>query len=155
MPEFDYFLRVTELPEDAYLVSAIRDGKDILSGPFSLVSGGEVEIVAASGGALLQGVATNAAGKSISDAVVALVPEESLRGRGDLYRAATTDQNGRFVLQGIAPGAYKLFEWMNAEGKAPFRNSEFLKRYESRGTELRFGEEQRLETTISVVDEEL
>jgi hypothetical protein len=60
-------------------------------------------------------------------AIVAMVPESSLRNRGDLYRTATSDQSGRFVFHGIAPGTNKFFAWMNAEGNAPFRNAKLMK----------------------------
>ena len=34
--------------------------------------------------------------------MITLVPEQSQR--TDLFKTATTDQNGQFVMQGIAPG---------------------------------------------------
>jgi hypothetical protein len=40
----------------------------------------------------------------------------------DKYRSTTTDQNGKFTLNGIAPGDYKLFSWIlssNPDGTTP------------------------------------
>ena len=40
---------------------------------------------------------------------VALLP--NVRGRFDLVRTATTDPSGRFRLDRVAPGDYKVFAW--------------------------------------------
>jgi Carboxypeptidase regulatory-like domain len=152
--ESEYRVVFFGLAEDAYLISAKQNGKDILSGTVQISGDSEVEIIAASDGGVVDGLVKNAAGESMPGAIVALVPESSLRNRGDLYRTATSDQSGRFVLHGIAPGTYKLFAWMNAEGIAPFRNAKFMKKYEELGREIQFTRSQRATSSIQLADEE-
>lgn len=152
--ESEYRVIFSGLTEDAYLISAKQNGKDILSGTVQISVESDVEIIAASDGGVLDGLVKNAAGESVPGAIVALVPEISLRNRGDLYRTATSDQSGKFVLHGIAPGTYKVFAWMNAEGIAPFRNAQFMKKYEELGSEIQFTGSQHATSSIQLADEE-
>lgn len=151
--ESEYQVIFSGLAEDTYLISAKQNGKDILSGTAQISGESDIEIIAASDGAVLDGLVKNAAGEPMSGAIVALVPESSLRNRGDLYRTATSDQSGKFVLHGIAPGTYKLFAWMDAEGIAPFRNAQFMKKYEELGKEIEFTRSQHATSPIQLADE--
>jgi hypothetical protein len=47
----------------------------------------------------------------------------------------TTDQNGQFTLQGIAPGEYKLFAWEDIE-PGRYMDPEFLKPHESKAQKI-------------------
>jgi len=48
-------------------------------------------------------------------ATVVLVPAAEKRDQTQLFKTATTDQNGGFSFKAIAPGSYKLFAWENLE----------------------------------------
>jgi hypothetical protein len=61
---------------------------------------------------------------------VALVPED--RHRRDLYLALLASPTGRFELQGIAPGSYKIFAWKDAP-PGSWYDPDFLQIYEDRG----------------------
>jgi hypothetical protein len=61
---------------------------------------------------------------------VVLVPEA--RHRRDLYIALTSSSTGRFQLQGIAPGNYKIFAWKDAPSGSWY-DPDFLVAYENRG----------------------
>jgi hypothetical protein len=50
-------------------------------------------------------------------AIVTLVPES---GRTELLRRVTTDQNGRYVMKDVAPGAYRIYAWNELEPSAEF-----------------------------------
>jgi hypothetical protein len=66
-------------------------------------------------------------------AQVILLPETASRFRLDRYRTAITDQDGRFVLRGIAPGNYILTGWSSIEPNAHL-DAEYMRPYESLGT---------------------
>jgi uncharacterized surface anchored protein len=84
----------------------------------------------------------------ILNAMVVLVPETQLRAQTQLFKNVTSDASGRFRIQTIAPGSYKLFTWEEAENGA-WLNSDFMRIHEERGTavQVREGETQ----TISVL----
>ena len=80
-----------------------------------------------------------------------LAPEAlGLRRRPDLYRSGTTDHEGRFKLQNILPGAYKLFAWEFAATDA-WLDPAFLQLYESFGKSVAFREGEKQETTTTVI----
>jgi hypothetical protein len=107
-------------------------------------------VVLGSGGAELSGV-VNGNGLGVApNSIVALVPDAlALRKRVDLYRSATADHEGRFKLQNVLPGTYKLFAWEYAPTDAWF-DPAFLQLYESFGksVSLRDGEKQETATTV-------
>jgi hypothetical protein len=73
----------------------------------------------------------------MSDISVVLVPE--VRQRTDLYRTTITDPGGRFRLDRIAPGDYKVFAWTEVEADAWF-DAEFMRNYENRGQPIQLKE---------------
>jgi hypothetical protein len=96
----------------------------------------DIDIVLATSSAQVKGVVSDASGEKLSDAIVALVPDGSLRSAADLYRSVVSDRNGQFQIQGIAPGSYHLFAWSDLQGAA-YRNSEFMKKYDGNGVALK------------------
>jgi hypothetical protein len=80
----------------------------------------------------IEGHVINDRNEAVPNAIVALVPETSLRGRTELYRNAGSSPTGEFKLQGIVPGNYKLFAWQEVENGA-WLNAEFLRAYENKG----------------------
>jgi hypothetical protein len=87
----------------------------------------------------MNGSVTNSRGEPIGNATVALVPEAPRRRRADLYRTISTDVSGRFQMQGLTPGDYKVFAWDDVEEGA-WLDPEFLRAYENRGTRVRIDE---------------
>jgi protocatechuate 3,4-dioxygenase beta subunit len=148
----EYRLTLAGLPQGAYWVRAEQLGRNLLSGT-ALVSGDtRIDLVAAMGAATITGSVKNGAGKLVPGAMVALLPALSARDRNDLYRRTTSNQNGEFTFTGMTPGTYKLFSWADADGSAPFRNAEFMKPYEDKGTEIRVEKGQRSTTEIIPLD---
>ena len=58
---------------------------------------------------------------------------------GRRSKITTTDASGRFQLDGVAPGDYKLFAWEDVEDGA-WLDSAFMKLDEDKGTPMRVGE---------------
>lgn len=128
---------------DWYVKSVLAGGRDVNESGIN-VNGGSVvlDVVASANGSVVDGVAVNAKGEPVSNAVIVAAPEARLRGREDRYCKTASDQSGRFTLRGIAPGEYTLFAWESLDGEA-YLNPDFLKSYEGQGSALRVGEGER------------
>jgi hypothetical protein len=143
-----YYLGLAGMPQDAYVVAAKIDDKDVLAEGISLTADTDLQVVVKTSGSSLEGIVSNAAQKNIANAVVALVPDVPLRAAGVLYRSAVSDINGNYQLRGIAPGNYHLFAWSNLEGAA-YRNVEFMKEFNDLGTPVQIdGPHEAINITI-------
>jgi hypothetical protein len=123
---------------DFYLKSARANGEDILEKGLTIGTGsarGPLEIVLSSAGTRIEGTVTGENDLPSAGVVVALVPEEERRHQYRLYKDTTTDQYGKFIIRGVAPGAYKLFSWNEVENNA-WEDSDFLAPFESKGTKI-------------------
>jgi hypothetical protein len=67
------------------------------------------------------------------DVTVVLVPMQ--RQRADLYRSAVTDASGRFKVDRIPPGNYKLFAWEEVENGA-WQDARFIRDFEDLGRQV-------------------
>jgi hypothetical protein len=126
-----YRAEVFGLPPDAYIVSARLGGADILEKGFTLrgESPGPMDITVSGLGGRIAGVVRSPQNEIVPSGRVVLVPEAASRGRSDLFKVATLDQYGRFNIQGITPGRYKIFSWEDVPVGAYF-DAEFLRPFE-------------------------
>jgi len=97
-----------------------------------------LQIVLATGGQL-EGVAMNERSEPLTNVKVALVPDFAYRSREDLYRNAVTDSAGKFKIQGIAAGDYRVFAWEEIADGA-WQDAEVLRDVETRGKAVRIKE---------------
>jgi hypothetical protein len=72
------------------------------------------------------------------------------RERTDLFRAVTADTNGRFAIQSVAPGDYKLVAWDAIEPYAYF-DPELIRQAEQSGAAVRIVESSQLTLNITVL----
>lgn len=147
----DSELNVFQLPEGSYLKSARLGEDDVLEKGLSasrIAKGETLELVISGAGGRADGVVLNIDGQGVGGVAVILIPgsRETFR----LYKSTISDQNGRYTLQGIAPGEYKLFAWEDIEPGA-YRDPEFLRRYEDRGEPLRIEETGRYAVELKVI----
>jgi hypothetical protein len=154
VPEIPFDVTFSRLPPDAYLIRAREGAHDLLREPAEVRGDSTIEVVVGSGGGTIEGSVTNAAGKRIAGAEVILVPESALRDSLYLYKTAQTDQQGRYLLRGIAPGTYKVFGLSEFNGFAPYLNAEFMKRIEDKGIEVKVARAQKLTAAVRLADEE-
>jgi protocatechuate 3,4-dioxygenase beta subunit len=146
----NYGIRLMGLPADCYVQSATAGGEDVLAAGIHVAGGrvaGSLEIQVNCKGGTVQGTVMNDQGRPVSGVTVAVVPEISKRPQLHLFKAATTDQDGRFVLKGLAPGEYKAFAWDRIESGA-YQDPEFLRRYESDGKPVTMGEGSQVEIQL-------
>ena len=102
---------------------------------------GKLDITISTKGARLQGVVANDESLPVAGVWVVAVPEESKRSLRYLYKSVTTDQYGRYDLQGLVPGEYMIFAWAGV-AFGEWEDPEFLKTNGAKGVtvEIRDGD---------------
>lgn len=115
-----------------YVKSIRNKDSDIADQGLQLAStfDGDLDILLAMDSGGLDGRVLEAGRDGGGAARVVLVPEA--RHRHDLYVALVASSTGRFELQGIAPGSYKVFAWKDAPSGSWY-DPDYLSAYEDRG----------------------
>jgi protocatechuate 3,4-dioxygenase beta subunit len=133
---FDGPYRLTTVGQspDCYLKSVRYAGLEISDDEFNVVRGTQaiLEVTIGSRGASVQGTVKDADGLPSSGVWVVLVPDGARRSEFHLFKQTTTDQYGRYLIRGIAPGDYKLFSWEQVEANS-WEDPDFLKPFEEKG----------------------
>jgi hypothetical protein len=111
---------------------------------------GRMEVVVGTDAATLSGRVLDERSEPSVNVKVALVPDEPSRRRWDLYKNATTDQSGSFVIRVIAPGDYKVFAWEEADDNI-WTMSDFLRADEGRGKPIHIGSSGNEKLDVSVI----
>ncbi len=131
LPEGAFRLSILGVPAPFYVKSARfgAAGPDVLENGMTFPGRGteSLEIRIAGNGGQVRGAVADGAGSS-----VVLVPQGRPLLRPDLYKVAEADNNGRFTVGGIAPGAYRLYAWKSVAGRIYF-DEEFMQTFGGRG----------------------
>jgi len=140
LPAGDHRIDLTQ-PEGAYVKSATLGGVDVLNAGLRVTGSvdGTVEILFASDVGSLDGRVEGTAGR---DVTVVLVPNAARRGQRALFKSVNADPAGGFRFQKVPPGDYKVFAWTEENG-GPWRDPEYLRKYEDRGTPVRIDPERK------------
>jgi hypothetical protein len=79
-----------------------------------------------------------------------LIPDPSRPGRAGLEASGWSDDAGRVVMAGVAPGDYRVYAWRQASVSESSVHPEFLKRFEAQSAKVtvRAGEQAQVETRI-------
>src|SRR5262245_50918408 len=140
--------------QNAYVKSIRLGDVDVLNGGlrFSTPPTEPLEIVVAANPGTLQGRVLNDRGEPMPSAVVTLFSElPAVRiFRTDMYKVTSTDTAGRFQVQGLPPGNYKVFAWENVENGA-WMDPELLARYENWGQPVRIEEGKSLSVDLPII----
>ncbi len=110
VPDGDYAVMAFVEGTGWFLKSARLGPDDILNEGLHVEresSGGTISIVISSTGAQLEGSVTEA-DKPVLGAHVRISPDPQTAYNGLRWKTTTTDQNGHFVIPGIAPGKYRV-----------------------------------------------
>jgi hypothetical protein len=132
----EYRVRVTGLPQGAYVQTGRLESKDALDGPITVDNGGallQLQLGFSTG--RVSGVVSDDRQAPVPGVQAVLVPDESRRGRRDAYFTTTADANGQFNLNNVPPGRYKAFAWEDIPAGA-YQYPDFLKQYEDRGQSI-------------------
>jgi hypothetical protein len=141
VPPGDFRVILRQLPARGYIKSMRMGGADVLndglqvSGPPDSI----LEIVIGTNAGSIDGSVVNSRNEVLANRSVVLVPDIRFRQRSDLYKVVSTNNAGRFRMQGIAPGDYKLFAWENVENDA-WQDPNFIQAYENIGRPIRINE---------------
>lgn len=128
----DYKLIVSGLSPNTYVKEARLEQSDALQGvTIGGRVGGMLEIVLGQNPGQLDGTVLGADLKPVSGVQAVLVPNR-LQDRLDLYKTAVTNPDGRFTMQGLPPGDYKVLAWEDIEPFAYF-DPEVLMHYDALG----------------------
>jgi hypothetical protein len=129
------------------------ENMDVLNSTFELAEGRSgapaFDVVLSPNVAQIDGMVTDANNQPLPGVQAVLVPDKN-RERTELFKAAATDQAGRFNLRDVAPGDYKLFAWEALDNFGYFE-PDFLRKYELQGKAVRVEEGGRLNVDTKAI----
>jgi hypothetical protein len=136
---------------DMYIKDARLDSVDVLNQPWA-ISGqvsGTLSVVLANGAGQVDGNVVNDKSEPVRGIQAVLIPDRS-RERVELYKIATTDQNGHFTMRGIQPGDYKIFAWESIEQYAYF-DPDVLVQFEQKGKAVSIGDLSKVTAEVKLI----
>jgi hypothetical protein len=135
---------------DYFVKSVNLGGKDVSNTGFATGSATySLDVVVSAKGATLDGAVLDSKDQAIVDATVVVIPDADRRNRRDLYKEASTDQNGHFILYGLGPGQYTLIASQDLED--PYINLDFFRSYEGRGEVVDIKEGERKSVVLKAI----
>jgi hypothetical protein len=146
----DYELALTGAPPNFYISSVKLGNVDVTAG-LQLASAPQqsLDVVISPNAGVVDGTVIDNAGQGASAVTVVLIPESPRRSRIDLYRVASSDTAGRFRLEGIVPGNYKVFLWESIEENS-WQDPDVLRIYEDQGKPVRINDASRETIQLSI-----
>lgn len=146
-----YKLIVVGLPRGTYLKSAKFGDRDALEFGIDLRQGaaGNLDLVIAAPAAQLTGTVHNDKGEPVPGAMITLVPKDP-KGRSDLSRTGTADQNGNIRMLGVVPAEYNVFAWEDIEQGAA-DDEDFRKPFDSLGAKVKLSEGSKESVQLTVI----
>ena len=146
-----YYLRLAGLTGNCYLKSISLGASDVTSIDVQLAQGSSsIGFVLNPNGGRVDGDVIDDRHQLVKSATIVLVPQPPLRERDDLYKKTTTDQYGRFSLQGIPPGEYELFAWDAIESES-YLDPDMLTPFESLGHGISVQEASQNKVELTVI----
>jgi hypothetical protein len=149
----EYYLTTADLPEGYYLKSVKVGDEEVLDAGFKIDAdaANAISVVLSPDAGAVEAAVLNGKGQPAPEATVVLVPEDAKRrDQVQFYRTATADQQGRFSITDIVPGAYKLFGWDDVEYDACM-GPEFLRPIEDQGKSVVVSQRSRQEYQVQLV----
>ena len=151
-----YDINVYGLPGGFYLKSIRVGDEDITEtgADFSRgIPAAEMTVVLNPNGGKIEGTVQNAKNENAVSAFVTLIPDEKHRTVEWLYKAANTDQNGHFTINGVRPGEYKIYAWEELE-PGSYMDPDFMKPHESAGAavSIKDSSNETLQLTVIPID---
>jgi protocatechuate 3,4-dioxygenase beta subunit len=129
-----------------YLKSMTANGQDLLRRGLQVTPGTNMflDVVESSEGARLSGTVSDKDGKPIAGALLDIVPDA----RDEIHRyvGGLSDREGKFLIQGIPPGEYKVFPWLPESipivrgNFQPYRSATFTQVNDGKGQAVRLEE---------------
>jgi protocatechuate 3,4-dioxygenase beta subunit len=152
VPGGDYQLIVGSQSKDfrGYFTKSINlGGRDVADSGFPVSPEPYLDVLISAKGASIAGTVLDGNGQPMANATVVGVPSGEHRTRPDLYQQETSDESGHFSLRGLNPGTYTVLAF--EELQEDFRQSEFLKTYETRGEIVQLDEGARKSVVLKLI----
>ncbi|HLQ77864.1 MAG TPA: carboxypeptidase-like regulatory domain-containing protein [Terriglobia bacterium] len=129
----EYRVDVRGLPQQAFLVEARLGDRDVSNDLIRILApqSDELSIRLSAKSGRVGGVVVDSSSKPAANATVVLVPVQDSK-RPDRYKTTTALSDGRFEIEGLAPGDYTAFSWQAIEDYSWF-DPNILRQYESKG----------------------
>ncbi|PYS19533.1 MAG: hypothetical protein DMG11_31620 [Acidobacteria bacterium] len=145
----DYRIAMAGAPKSWYMKTARLGTTDVLDRVVRLEGEpkSHLEVLISGNGATLDVIVRDDQQRPVPQAMVILAAAKSLA------LTATTDPSGRAHMEGIVPGAYKVFAPGNREGEGIWQDPDVLGLYENRGLEIRFTEGGNQNVELTVISE--
>jgi len=150
-----YFAMVANLPEGTYLKSVRFGNQDSpdKSVDLSQAQGSaSIEVVLSADAGTVEGLVTDD-GKPAPGSWVLLVPDPPLQDDPFQSKSASTDQNGRFSIKGVAPGEYKLYASSESLTEG-ITDPEALKPFEEKAVKVTVSEKGREQKQLTLLKPE-
>jgi protocatechuate 3,4-dioxygenase beta subunit len=140
-------------PPGFFLKSATVGGRDIETG-FAASGPTTLDITVSYKGGSIEGTVEEKekdVGNThpVSGASVVAIPEEKYRKLSDHFGTGETDQNGHFLIRGLAPGNYTLYAWQDID-ESEYRDPEFLKTQDGNGMAVKVEETSRQQVQLKL-----
>ncbi len=148
-------INIDSLPEGVWIKSITFGATDVTTGELNVPAAqpGLLRIVLAGNGAQISGVV--AEDNKTHRATVVLAPAApDLQQAAQMYKVASTQENGIFTFTGVRPGPYKLFAFEEVEPLA-WLDPEFLKLVDSRGESVSVNEGDRTTKQLTLISPEV
>ena len=140
--------------QGAYVKSMRLGDVDVFNGGLRLERQPDMplSIVVGANAGSLEGVVLNDVRQPIAGAYVIMFANEPADRlyRTDMYKVTSTDNSGRFQVQGLGPGDYRVFAWENIE-RGTWIDSTFLRQQEERGTTVHIDEGKAHTATLPII----
>jgi hypothetical protein len=126
----------------------INTGVTVLPG----AEGQTLEILLGTSAGSLEGRVLSNQKQPVDGAIVGLVPATSTaRGfRMDMYKYTSSDATGKFHVQGLPPGDYKVFAWEDVDKNA-LVDLDFIRGFENLGTTIHVGEGEKPSLELALI----
>ena len=151
-----YRLQVSPLEDDVYVKHVTVGDKEMPEGRLDFsdgVEGQQIKIVLSMNGGHIEGAVMDDKQQPLPHSTVVLIPDQA--DATQRYRLATTDQNGHYVLRGLAPGKYKLYAFDQIDSGG-YYDADYMKPFESKGEEVEVSEGSKVTHDLQLIvnDEE-
>jgi len=134
-----YRINVWPMPTNAYVKRVQLGDQEIKGGAIDFRSGvtaRDLTITVSMNGAQIEGVVREDDQPSVNATVVLVPGDPTLR---NYYADATSDQNGHYILRGVAPGKYKLYAFDEIE-RGAYQDPDFMQPYENHSESIEIAE---------------
>jgi hypothetical protein len=138
LPEGRYSVTVTSLPADSYVSDMFLGSQSIFNDlivPVHVEAPPPLNIILRKGGGTIEGVVQDEQKRGVPSTLV-LVPSPARRKNSMLYKTAYATAGGRFRINAVAPGEYKLFAFEIPPPSGAMEYDGFISGYEDRGVSV-------------------